>query len=66
MQLIVCINFCRIFLYTSTIKDEEVAVFLNNQGQVMITQRMGNYSKTITLRTQESYLSQNSETLSQT
>lgn len=36
MQIIVCFNFCRIFLYTSTIKDEEVNVLLNSYGQLMI------------------------------
>lgn len=39
MEFIVCANFCRIFIYTSAIKDEQVNVFLNNQGQVMITHR---------------------------
>jgi len=36
MQMIVCFNFCRIFLYTSIIKDEEVNVLLNSYGQLMI------------------------------
>jgi len=65
IQLIVCINFCRIFLYTSAIKDEEVSVFLNNHGQVMITQRMGKQSKTITLKSELTYLSKDSFTNSE-
>lgn len=29
IQLIVCFNFCRIFIYTAAVKEEEICVFLN-------------------------------------